>query len=419
MSRRRMPATTRIPAAGWLLLAVVSFSALQSAQTHGATPAAAQLVPLDGRAYSASLLRLEADGRIMLGVDGKPQTIPAGQWVRWGAPAPFAPSGPIVLAADGSLLPIDQQFEPVVLQGEKLNCDTRRLGRLQLPLPSVRGLVYHLPARIQQADVLMREILDAQGSADQLLLANGDRLSGTLTQLGADKLLLEVDQIPLELEVRNVVAVIFNPALARRPPATKERMVVGLSDGTRLQCQAAVSSGTSLSMTTQNGLKLSSALANVVWLQALSEKVAYVSDFQDAGYRHTPYLSLNWPYERDRNVLGGQLRCGGRAYLKGLGMHSTSLIRYALDKPYRRLDAEIGIDDETGSRGSVIFRVYVDTGDGQWQRRYESPIVRGGQAPVPISVDLKGAKRIALVADVADRGDELDHANWLDARLVP
>jgi hypothetical protein len=267
--------------------------------------------------------------------------------------------------------------------------------------------------------MLVQEILDAQGSADQLLLGNGDRLSGALTQLGADKLLLEVEKNPLELEIRNVVAVIFNPALARPAPAAKEQMVVGLSDGTRLRCQAAASSGTTLSMTTQSGLKLSTALANVVWLQPLSGEVAYLSDLQAAGYRHTPYLSLSWPFVRDRNVLGGQLRSGGRAYLKGLGMHSTSLIRYALDKPYRRLDAELGIDDETSGRGSVIFRVYVDTGDGQWQRRYESPIVRGGQAPVPISIDLKGAKRIALVADVADRGDELDHANWLDARLVP
>ncbi|MCE9544380.1 MAG: NPCBM/NEW2 domain-containing protein, partial [Planctomycetia bacterium] len=145
----------------------------------------------------------------------------------------------------------------------------------------------------------------------------------------------------------------------------------------------------------------------------------YLSDLEAAGFRHTPYLSLSWPYHRDRNVQGGQLRSGGRAYLKGLGLHSTSLISYTLPKAYRRLDAEIGIDDETAQRGSAIFRVYVDSGDGQWQRRYESPIVRGGRPPIPISVDLKGAKRIGLLVDFADRGDELDHADWLDARLVP
>jgi len=355
----------------------------------------------------------------MLGVDGKPRTIPAAGWVRWGVPAAPNPAAPLILAADGSVLPIDLQFDPLVLRGETLSCDTRRLGRLELPVKSVRGILYNSPSRVREADALVQEILSAEGSADQLLLSNGDRLSGTLTQLGADKLVLEVDKNPLEVEVRNVVAVIFNPALARRPPAAEEQMVVGLSDGTRLHCRTAASSGTTLSMTTLWGVKLSSALANVVWLQPLTSGVTYLSDREASGYRHTPYLSLSWPYHRDRNVLGGQLRSGGRAYLKGLGMHSTSLLSYALSKPYRRLDAEIGIDDETAGRGSVVFRVYVDSGNGQWQRRYESPIIRGGQLPVPISVDLKGAKRIALLADVADRGDELDHANWLDVRLVP
>ena len=35
-----------------------------------------------------------------------------------------------------------------------------------------------------------------------------------------------------------------------------------------------------------------------------------------------------------------------------------------------------------------------------------------------ISVDNDGAKRLDLVVDFADRADELDHANWLNARLV-
>jgi len=52
------------------------------------------------------------------------------------------------------------------------------------------------------------------------------------------------------------------------------------------------------------------------------------------------------------------------------------------------------------------------------QVRYASPIVRGGQPPVPGSVDIAGAKRIDLVVDFANRTDELDHADWLNARLV-
>jgi hypothetical protein len=61
----------------------------------------------------------------------------------------------------------------------------------------------------------------------------------------------------------------------------------------------------------------------------------------------------------------------------------------------------------------VRFRVFVDG-----QPKYASPILRGGDRPVPISVDVTSAKRLDLVVDFADRADELDHADWLDARLV-
>ncbi len=62
----------------------------------------------------------------------------------------------------------------------------------------------------------------------------------------------------------------------------------------------------------------------------------------------------------------------------------------------------------------MIFRVLVDG-----QERFTSPIVRGGDAPLPVSVDVRGAKKLELLVDYADRADVLDHADWLDARLVP
>jgi hypothetical protein len=73
----------------------------------------------------------------------------------------------------------------------------------------------------------------------------------------------------------------------------------------------------------------------------------------------------------------------------------------------------LGIDDSTSTRGSVQFRVLVDG-----RERYTSPIIRGGQLPVPISVDIHGAGKLELVVDYADHADVLDHADWLNARLT-
>ncbi|MCE9553139.1 MAG: hypothetical protein K8T91_07145, partial [Planctomycetes bacterium] len=304
----------------WRLLMAAVLIAILGATAQAAEPLSSMAVPRDGVSFPATLLRVEADGRIMLGVDGKPRTLAADQWIRWGSPAALAAGGPVVLAADGSVLPVDQQLEPLVLKGEKLSCDTRRLGRLELPLGSVRGVIFHGPLRSLEADLLTRQIVEAGGNSDQLILDNGDRLSGNLAELGADKLKLEVEGRSLELEVRNVVAIIFNPTLTRTAKPSGRRLMVGLSDGSRLHCTAAASTGTTLSMATVSGLELKTSLANVVWLQPLGRDVTYLSDLEAAGFRHTPYLSLSWPYHRDRNVQGGQLRSGGRAYLKGLGL---------------------------------------------------------------------------------------------------
>jgi hypothetical protein len=116
-------------------------------------------------------------------------------------------------------------------------------------------------------------------------------------------------------------------------------------------------------------------------------------------------------------VLSEPLTVGGERYLTGIGMHSAARLTYRLDGSYRRFDASIAIDDSSGRRGSVVFGVYV-LGDGKWQAALTSGVVRGGDEPQDISIDIAGAQGLTLTVDYADRGDELDHADWLDARLV-
>ena len=108
----------------------------------------------------------------------------------------------------------------------------------------------------------------------------------------------------------------------------------------------------------------------------------------------------------------------GVIYDKGLGMHSPSRVVYRLDGQYVRFAAELAIDDRAGDQGSVVFRIFSEAGQGTWNEVFTSRVVRGGEAPVPISVDIRQARHIALVVEQADRGDQLDRANWLDARLV-
>ena len=171
-------------------------------------------------------------------------------------------------------------------------------------------------------------------------------------------------------------------------------------------------------LTLQGGTSLTADSDAIVALQPLGGNAVYLSDLKPASYKHIPFLQLAWPYETDRNVAADMLRAGGKLRLKGLGMHSASRLTYNLDRQYRRLDGELAIDDATAGYGSVVFRVFVDDGSGCWQPKFTSGIVRGGAAAVPMSVDLTAAKRISLLVEFADRGDERDDADWLDVRLV-
>jgi hypothetical protein len=98
-------------------------------------------------------------------------------------------------------------------------------------------------------------------------------------------------------------------------------------------------------------------------------------------------------------------------------MHSAARLTYRLEGDYRRFDSAIVVDDSAKGRGSVTFGVYT-LRDGKWGEAFKSAIVRGGDDVQTVSVDLSGAKGLTLTVDFADRGDELDHALWLDARLV-
>jgi hypothetical protein len=159
--------------------------------------------------------------------------------------------------------------------------------------------------------------------------------------------------------------------------------------------------------------------AEVVAVQPLGGRTTYLSDLKPAGYQQIPFLNVSWPLHSDQNVLGTQLRGGGgRLYLKGLGMHSAARVTYDLAGPYRALAAEVAIDDQTAGCGSAIVRVYTDDGSGHAQLKYDGPIIRGGAAPLPISVDLAGAKRVSLLVDFADQGDVEAHVDWLNARLL-
>jgi len=134
-----------------------------------------------------------------------------------------------------------------------------------------------------------------------------------------------------------------------------------------------------------------------------------------------PTASINGfgDYERDRSngeagaTDGRTLTLNGTTYAKGLGVHASSTLTYSLGGLYSRFQSFIGIDDETGRNGSVIFRVLADGVE-----IFRSGILRGDSNSVPVDLDVTGRQSITLIVDTADGSNAYDHANWADAKLL-
>jgi glucose/arabinose dehydrogenase len=110
---------------------------------------------------------------------------------------------------------------------------------------------------------------------------------------------------------------------------------------------------------------------------------------------------------------GGVITLNGVPYTKGLGVHANSEIRYALNGQYSTFASDIGIDDEVGTLGSVIFEVWADG-----VKLYDSGKMTGASATKNATINVSGKQEIRLIIRDGGDGNSNDHADWANARLL-
>ncbi|MEW1958813.1 NPCBM/NEW2 domain-containing protein, partial [Kineococcus sp. NPDC059986] len=123
------------------------------------------------------------------------------------------------------------------------------------------------------------------------------------------------------------------------------------------------------------------------------------------------------PVEKDRS--NGELKAGdgrvlkiaGRTYSTGLGVHAPSEVVVPVGG-FSTFSAEVGVDSEVGSSGSVVFQVWNGS-----TLLADSGVLRGGQAAKSLLVDVSGATEIRLVVTNAGDTNTGDHADWAAAYL--
>lgn len=126
------------------------------------------------------------------------------------------------------------------------------------------------------------------------------------------------------------------------------------------------------------------------------------------------------PYERDHSNGeqgandGHMITLNGATYAKGLGTHAASELRYALGGLFATFLADVGVDDEVGNTGSVVFQVWADG-----TKVFDSGTMTGSSATKSVNVSVADRSELRLIVTDAGNGISDDHADWAGARLVP
>ena len=115
----------------------------------------------------------------------------------------------------------------------------------------------------------------------------------------------------------------------------------------------------------------------------------------------------------NQSISGGPIRLNGVTYPEGLGAHAYSGIEYRLGGIASRFQSDIGVDDEVGDNGSVVFQVYADG-----LKIFDSGVLTGGAPHQTVDLDVTGVNRLTLGINDADDGTDDDHADWAGARVI-
>jgi hypothetical protein len=109
---------------------------------------------------------------------------------------------------------------------------------------------------------------------------------------------------------------------------------------------------------------------------------------------------------------GHTITLNGTTFQKGLGVHAASDVGYSLAGAYSTFSAKVGVDDEVGDRGSVVFEVWADG-----TKLYSSGVMNGASTTKNVALDIRGKDKLRLVVTDASDGLNFDHADWAGAMV--
>ena len=306
----------------------------------------------------------------------------------------------VVDFADGSRL----VGRPAQSDSNDLQFDSQSLGRLAADPSRVRSI--HRPGVA---------VGPPDATQDVVRLTNGDRAAGIFQSLDDQKVMLaDGTSLPLASVAAIDLAVVGPPKPAKADGRTFR---VGLTDGSAVNCAIEGSDGKTLRFTPAGGKAVEVPLSSVTSIEQVNGPVVWLSALTPVKAERTPYLetaaAADGPaYLADRSITGAPIAAAGQTFSRGLGVHSRSVLTFAVPEGARTFRTQFALMDGL-PYADVSVKILIDG-----KPAFEAQNVRSGALGLAVERPVAGAKRVTLEVGYGENYDVQDRFNWVQPAFV-
>lgn len=258
-----------------------------------------------------------------------------------------------------------------------------------------------------------------ESRTDVVVLANGDRLPGTVNSMDAKTVEFHSETLgDRSLERSRVTAIQVAAPSRGRPKAALPVLRVTTDAGNSLELGSLATDGDALRGLLGGTTSVAIPTASVQRIDVIGGRLVPLETLKPAAYEQQSLDVLTWSIQTGRNVLGEPMRLRDEldrivAADSGIGVHAPCRVAYDLGGSYQRFMATAGIDESAGKYADVNLVVKVDG-----KEVFRADHVKWQQPARQINVSVAGAKRLELIAEAGEHFDVQDRVNWAQARLL-
>jgi len=299
---------------------------------------------------------------------------------------------------------------PTGLRAQFLQYKVDDIGSLEVPLKAIATLQaaedYKLSAPPRPPA--------APPAEDLLLLRNGDVVSGVFLSTTDEKIQMQIETGPVTIDLSRVRKLTLGGTATPRalPPLSA---CVAFANGSRLTTTTLHWTPDGLTFTDPAGQERKAPPEQAIAAEILGGRLVWLDQLDPAKDQQVSLLNTSWPTQINHNAAAGPLKIARETFARGLGVHTQSTLVYDLDGSFATLTLRCGLDDSAAPTGTARPSIVLD-GKVLWAPK--DGLMKVGDPPETLTLNITGGKKLELHADPGPRFDILGRFDWIAPALI-